>query len=513
MKNIKRLLFFGLLALSLSASAQFPGTGYRIARDNAVGAHFGVFNANLAGYAGFIAALPTGALDTAYLILKSSKGVLRSTLPLDIQTPTLTLNGSPFSGGSLWSTSAGKIYYNTNFVGIGTATVPYPLSVQTNSNSDADVGVYFRNVAGTHTLSFFNDKFLALQSAQPEFTMRATLSDTTVPRASIQFRDHLGVATGSIYNKANSLYLSATTGRVIVAGRRLEVQDGGFRVYDLTGGRDLFSTSYLTGRTLVGPGVAEVNSTLTVRPLGTNRQGTSINMDGAGTTGNVIGLAVKVDDDNAAQENIGVLITTANAGGGGVNVPIATVEPGLVAGWEGANMRVVDVSPSGMLWKAYPKPYAQRGMTYVSTGGWDQRTPVSVGAYFAGLDSLVSQGGTWAANSLTAQHMTSATNGSFTYTGWTDNVTVEAEALLNISSDMGTGSTSVFGCRWALNGTGITHTEQRRYLPSSHGPQQLIIKGLFLVDAGDVLSVQCVCGVSKALITYYSVNLSVTPVE
>jgi hypothetical protein len=511
---MKKTVFAIFVFASIACSAQFAGTGYRISRDNAIGAHFAVFNNDPTGFAGLLMALPTVSTDSAYFILKAAKSTIRSTVPLDIQTPALTLNGSPFSGGSgLWTASAGKIYYNTNFVGIGTSTIPYPLSVQTNTNSDADVGVYFRNPAGTHTLSFFNDKFLLLQSAQPEFTMRATLSDTTVPRASVQFRDHLGVATGAIYNKATSLFIAPTTGKVVVASRLLEVQDGGFRVRDLAAGTNLISTDFFNKRTLVGPGVADGNSTFSVHPVAANKIGAFVNMDGASATGEVYGIYSKVDDDNPSQANIGIAIEVANGGASGEAIPIATVEPGLTAAWAGAAMTVNDVGPYGMKWKARPRPYAERSMTFNASGGWDQRTPVTIGVYFKGLDSLVSQGGQWAAASLVQQHMTSATDGSITYTGWTNAVRVKATAMLTVASNMGTGATSQFGCRWAVNDVGIAHTESRRYLPSTYGPQQLIVEGFLQMNTGDIASIQCVCGVTKALITYYSASVQIQSVE
>jgi len=510
---MKKLLLFIAVFSAIAASAQFPGTGFTTNRNNAIGVNVNVYNANTAGFAGFMAALPTLNQDTAYLILKSTKSILRSTVPLDIQAPALTLNGGPFSGSGVWSTSGSKIYYAADFVGIGTATVPYPLSVQTQSNSDADIGAYFRNVANSHTLAFYNNKFLTLTSAQPELVLRATLSDTTVPRATLQFRDHLGVATGSLYNKANSLYFGATTGRVIAQTRQFDVQDGTFRVYDVTNARSLFQVNLATYRTMVGPGVAEVNSTFTVHPVDANRVGAYVNMDGAVAGAEVYGIAIKVDDDNALQENIGISIDARNAGGGGESVPIVTVETGLTTEWDGAMMQVADVAGFGMKWKARARPFAQRAQTFTAAGNWDQRFPSTAGVYFDVLDSVIAQGGTWAAAATIGQHMTSTTDGSFELDGWGNDIPIQLNAVLNISTNLGTGATSVIGCRWALNGVGIAHTEQRRYLPSTFGPQQIVIPAIVVMDVNDVVNVQCVCGAAKPLVTFLSVAISAQTAE
>lgn len=518
----KATLFIAILLSFATAFSQTyaPGAGYKLTRDNTLGAHFGVTNANALGDAGFYARVldaPNRQVGI-YWDASETTGVVASSGNLDLQCTTLTLNGSPFSAGGLWTSGAGStINYTAGNVGIGTATTLGPLTIKAASNSDADEGIYYENLAGDHIFEVRNDKFINLTSSQPEFVMRGTIGDTTVPHATIQFRDNLGVATGSIYNQSVNLFLSSTTGKVQVDARTLRVNDGGFQVYDDLNNNMLFAINYATKQGVFGAGAPASTTGFTVFNVGTLSVGQQIDMSSATTGNNLFGLTVQNDAANAAQKNYGIVLDVENAGASGASVPIATVETGLAAGWVGAMMRVNDVSANGAEYVSRPRPIAQRNQTFNSSG-WQSGIPGSAGTYWELLDSVTLNGATWATGAtLIGQHATTDATGAITISTWVDDVLVDVEYDFSFSTNL-SGATSLLGCRLAVNGTGIADTERYVYAASSEGSVHMAVSGLLAVDNTDIITMQCNCGQGTTgadgkAITVYGANIKMTPAE
>ncbi len=322
---MRTLLTAILLAATTMADAQpLAGSFQRFSFPSPTNAGARWENRDTTGRIGFWGLLPTADGDTIAMFTSRSRADIFTSQPLYINGTLWPPSGG---GSSVWELSGSKAYYDGGFVGIGIDNPPSPLSVQTQDNDQNTSGVLIRNLAGTFSLDFRNDRFLALSGLQPEYILDASTGDPT--GAAITFK-RSGLSRGQIIQYTDGLQISTLgTGILTLAAPTAQIQNGNLQVTNTVSGLDLFGVRSVDRRVFVGPVPQGETSFGVQNSAPSHRVGIFARLNGTYATPSVLGsqdmIGVLVENNslaNPGKANVGLSAIVGNTGANGTAVPL-----------------------------------------------------------------------------------------------------------------------------------------------------------------------------------------------